>query len=48
MPRFDSLEAGVTPQDVVPRLFDQHTVNGQHVEAHLKQNVLETGQTRTL
>lgn len=34
-------EAGVTAQDVAPRLLDQHPVDGQHVKSNLNQDVLE-------
>ena len=37
----DSLEAGVTSQDVVPRLFDHHPVHRQNMKSDLNQNVLE-------
>lgn len=37
----DSLEAGMTSQDVVPRLFDHHPVHREDVKSDLNQNVLQ-------
>lgn len=37
----NSLEAGMTPQDVVPGLFDEHPVHRENVKSDLDQNVLE-------
>lgn len=39
--RWDSLKAGVAPEDVVPGLFDEHPIQRQNVEPNLDQNVLE-------
>lgn len=41
-----SLKAGVTPQDVVPRLFDHHPVNRENVKSDLNQDVLERSEKR--
>lgn len=37
----NSLEAGVTPQGVVPGLFDEHPIQRQNMEPNLDQNILE-------
>lgn len=42
----DSLEAGVTPEDVVSGLFDQHPAHRENVQTHLDQDVLQENQEK--
>ncbi len=44
--RLNSLEASVTSQDVVPRLFDQHPIHRENMESNLNENVLEGREIR--
>lgn len=36
-----SLKAGMTPKNIVPGLFNEHSVERQHMEPNLDQNILE-------
>lgn len=36
-----SLKAGMTSKNIVPGLFNEHSVERQHMEPNLDQNILE-------